>query len=235
MCNAYGTGLEIGLYLDQDCTLYTTKVAYKDIMQEQDQAYYSMIHDVVEFTFTNDGIECYDPEVVWYNEVDYYYQQQNGEQQAEQQEEDNGEVPEAAEWCQELVRDDAAVDLYDCGGYAPEDNGDEEGDDYVNTYAWYSYELKAEDADNVQAVCYAVQNLQGEHHTSYNSNLESLFDYKKNNSSGSSRNMSPGGIAGIVILVLVLVGAVAGGMFFFKKKDSADKKKPLINEEGQLA
>jgi hypothetical protein len=235
MCNAYGNGLEIGLYLDEECTLYTSKIAYKDVMQSADQAYYSMIHDVVEFTFTNDGIECYNPEVVWYNEVDYYYQQQNGEQQEEEQEEDNGEVPEAAEWCQQLVKDDAAVDLYSCGGYAPDDNGDEEGDDYVNTYGWYSYELKAEDADDVQAVCYVVANLQGEHHTSYNGNLESLFDYKKNNSRNSSSGLSGGGIAGIVILVLVVVGAVAGGMFFFKKKDSADKKKPLINEEGHLA
>jgi hypothetical protein len=235
MCNAYGNGLEIGLYLDEECTMYTPKIAYKDVMQSADQAYYGMIHDVVEFTFTNDGIECYDPEVVWYNEVDYYYQNQNAEQQDGEQEEDNGEVPEAAQWCQELVRDDSAVDLYDCGGYAPEDNGDEEGDDYVNTYAWYSYELKAEDAENVQAVCYVVQNLQGEHHSSYNGNLESLFDYKKTNKSGSSGGLSPGGIAGIVILVLVVVGAVAGGMFFLKKKDSTDKKKPLINEEGQLA
>jgi hypothetical protein len=235
MCNANGNGLEIGLYLDQECTMYTTQIAYKDVMESVDQAYYSMIHDVVEFTFTNDGIECYDPEVVWYNEVDYYYQQQNGEQQEAQQQEDNGEVPEAADWCKQLLEGDAAVNLYDCGGYAPEENGDEEGDDYVNTYAWYSYELKGDDAENVQAVCYVVQNLQGEHHTTYNTNLESLFDYKKNNSRNSSSGMSAGGKAGIVILVLVLVGAVAGGMFFFKKKDSGDKKKPLINEDGQLA
>jgi hypothetical protein len=232
MCNADGDGLEIGLFLDDDCLMYTPKVAYKDVMQSADQTYYGMIYDVMEFTFSNDGIECYDPEVVWVNEVDYSYQQNNGEQQQEQQQEDNGEAPEAAEWCRELVQDNAAVDLYDCGGYAPEENGNEEGDDYVYSYGWYSYELTAQNAENIQAVCYVVQNLQGEYHTSFNGSHEGLFDYKRNKKVTKS-GMSAGGVAGIVILVLALVGAAAGGMFFLKKKkDSTDKKKPLINEEG---
>lgn len=234
MCNADGDGLEIGLFLDDECLMYTPKVAYKDVMQGVDSTYYSMIYDVVEFTFTNDGIECYDPEVVWYNEVDYYYAQQNGEQQEEQQQEDNGEAAEAAEWCRELVQQDAAVNLYDCAGYAPEDNGDEEGDDYVASYGWYSYELNAEQSEDVQAVCYVVQNLGGEYHTSFNGDNEGLFNYKRNKGSKSGGGMSAGGVAGIVILVLALVGAAAGGMFFLKKNSSADKKQPLIND-GEMA
>merc|ERR1711957_681480 len=112
----------IGLFLDEDCTLYTPKLPFKDIMQSADKTYYNMISDVVEFTFNNDGIECYNPEVTWYNEVDYYYEQmenaQNGEEEEEEEEEeDDGEEPEAAEWCQELVDDDAAVDLATCGNY----------------------------------------------------------------------------------------------------------------------
>jgi hypothetical protein len=236
MCNADGDGLEIGLFLDEDCLMYTPKVAYKDVMQSGDTTYYSMIADIVEFTFSNDGIECYDPEIVWYNEVDYYYQQQNGENQQQQQQEDNGQAAEAAEWCRELVGQDRAVNLYDCGGYAPEEgNGDEEGDDYAGNYAWYSYELGAEDSENMQAVCYVVQNLGTEHHTSFNSDHSGLFNYKRNKKGASSSGMSAGGIAGVVILVLVVVGAAAGGVVYMKNKETSDKKKPLINEEGQLA
>merc|ERR1712176_1134026 len=102
MCNSAGTGIEIGLFMDEDCTLYTPKLAYKDIMQDADTTYYNMISDVVEFTFTNEGIECYNPEAVWYNQVDYYYEQmekaQNGEEEEEEEEDEEEEEPEAAEW-----------------------------------------------------------------------------------------------------------------------------------------
>mmetsp|Transcript_31359 Transcript_31359/g.52308 ORF Transcript_31359/g.52308 Transcript_31359/m.52308 type:complete len:523 (+) Transcript_31359:73-1641(+) len=234
MCNADGDGLEIGLFLDEDCLMYTPKVAYADVMQSGDSTYYNMISDIVEFTFTNEGIECYDPEIVWYNEVDYYYQQMNGENQEEEQEEDNGEEPEAAEWCQEIVQQDTAVDLYDCAGYYPENNGDEEGDDYVNNYEWYQYELGAEDAEDIQAVCYVVKNLEGELHTSFNGDHAGLFNYKRNKNSVTAGGMSGGAVAGIVILVLVIVGAAAGAMMM-KNKSGEDKKKPLISEGGQLA
>jgi hypothetical protein len=235
MCNADGDGLEIGLFLDEDCTMYTPKVAFKDVMQSADSTYYGMISEIVEFTFTNDGIECYDPEVVWYNEVDYYYEQMNGEQQQEQ-EEDNGEAPEAAEWCKEVVENDA-VDLYDCGGYYPENDNNQEGDDYVNQYEWYQYELTADDAEDVMAVCYAVQQMEGElhKHTVFNSEHEGLFDYHRNKKTTTSSGMSGGAIAGIVVLVLVAVGGAFGAMTYFKNKSGEDKKKPLINEEGQLA
>ena len=72
-------------------------------------------------------------------------------------------------------------------------------------------------------------------HTSFNGEHEGLFNYQRNKGGVSASGMSTGGIAGIVILVLVVVGAAAGAMVFMKNKDSADKKKPLINEEGQLA
>jgi hypothetical protein len=236
MCNADGSGLEIGLFLDDDCLMYTPKVAFKDVMQDTDNTYYSMISDIVEFTFDNDGIDCYDPEIVWYNEVDYAWKQQNGEIQEAEQQEDNGEAPEAAEWCRQAVQNDV-VNMYDCSGYYPDENANQNGDDYVNTYSWYSFELTQENADNVAAVCYALKELDGENHnthTVFNNEHEGLFNYHKNKKTQSS-GMSAGGIFGIVLLVFVAIGGAYGAMTYYKKKSSEDKKKPLINEEGQLA
>lgn len=248
MCNAEGTGLEIGLFLDEDCLMYSPKLAFKDIMEDNDSTYYSMISDVVEFTFTNEGIECYDPEVVWYNEVDYYYEQmeaaENGEE--EEEEEEDEEEPQAAEWCQEIVQEDAAVDIYDCSGYAAEEE-EENDDDYVANYNWYTFELYANQADEIGAVCTVynteeqayegddayVQNGKSSGytpHTVYNGENEGLFNYEK--ASEQSQGMSSGAIFAIVALVVAIVG---GGAYFMMSKSggSGDKKKPLISGEGE--
>ncbi len=249
MCNSAGNGIEIGLFLDDDCTLYTPKLSFKNIMQQSDQVYYSMVSDVVEFTFTNKGIECYNPEVMWYNEVDYYYEQMekaaNGEEEEEEEEQDY-EEPEAAEWCQGLVGEDAGANLYDCDYEAPEENEDEEeqGDDYIS-YDWYTYELSDEQMDDISTVCAVytgmaasanaeVDSNSGSYssykpHTTFNPEHETLFDYSKGKSKASG-----GAIFGWILFVAVLGGGAAA--FYMQKTAGSDKKKPLITEnEGTMA
>jgi len=253
MCNSAGTGLEIGLFLDEDCTLYTPKLPFKDIMQSADKTYYNMISDVVEFTFNNDGIECYNPEVTWYNEVDYYYEQmenaQNGEEEEEEEEEeDDGEEPEAAEWCQELVDDDAAVDLATCGNYEAEeanDDEDEDQDDAVATYDWYSYELTEEQFEEIGDVCAVYTGMIAaadatvdsdtggysayKPHTTYNPEHENLFNYNN-----GSNKASGGKIFGWILLFVVTAGAAVA--FAMQKGSSSAKAQPLISEnEGTMA
>jgi len=246
MCNADGTGLEIGLFLDEDCLMYSPKLGFADVMQDYDTTYYSMISDVVEFTFTNDGIECYDPEIVWYNEVDYYYEQmenaENGEED-EEEEEDDEEEPEAAEWCEELVQEDDAVDIYDCGGYEAEEEDND--DDYAAKYDWYRFELTADQAEEIGAVCSiyttaaAANDDAAEYsgytpYTVYNGDNGALFNYERGNAE-ASEGLSGGAIFGIVILIVVVVGGAAA-FLMQKNGGSADKKKPLISEnEGTMA
>jgi len=247
MCNAEGTGLEIGLFLDEDCYMYSSKLAFSDIMQDADTTYFNMISDVVEFTFTNDGIECYNPEIVWYNEVDYYYEQmeaaENGEEEEEEEEEDDGEAPEAAEWCQELVQEDVAVDIDDCGGYEAEEAEDSD-DDYAAKYDWFKSELTAEQSEAIGAVCTVYTSEASNDdadgssssgytpHTVYNGENGSLFNYDK--ASSGNGGMSGGAIFGVILLLVCVAGGAAA--FFTKKSGSnADKKKPLINEEGTMA
>ena len=247
MCNSAGTGIEIGLFMDNECTLYTPKLSFANIMQDADKTYYNMISDVVEFTFTNSGIECYNPEVQWYNEVDYYYEQMEKAQNAEEEEEeeDDGEEPEAAEWCQELVQEDEAVDLYDCGNYAQEEQEEEQqNDDNYVSYDWYTYELTEQQKDEIGAVCavytgmIAAANAESDNnggystykpHTTYNPEHENLFNY--NTGSGKANG---GKIFGWILLVVVVGGGAAA--FFMQKQAGGDKKKPLIAEtEGTMA
>merc|ERR1711935_907761 len=186
----------------------------------------------------------------WYNKVDYYYEQmeqaQNGEEEEEEQE------LEAGEWCQDLVGDDSAVDLYDCDYEAEEEEEDQDqqqdqqNDNGYYSSDYYTYELTEEQMDDISSVCavytgmIAAANAEvsandGSYqsytpHTTFNPEHETLFDYSAGKSSQSS--------GGKVFLWILLVAAVGAGAaaFFMQKNGASDKKKPLISEnEGTMA
>ena len=258
MCNAKGTGIEIGLFMDDECTLYTPTLAYKNIMETSDIVYYNMVSDVVEFTFNNDGIECYNPEVTWYNEVDYYYEQMekaaNGEEEEEEAEDEEYEAPEAAEWCQGIVGDDSSAPLYGCDIEYDDDAAEEEEEEQDEDGNGYpvDYELDEEAMDDISSVCavytgmtapaYAKTSSSSSSsssssgssptytpHTIYNPKHETLFDYSKGSAAATT---------GKVFGYIVLVGVVGAGAayFFMQKKGASDKKAPLIAEtEGTMA
>ena len=95
ICNSDGTGVEIGVFMDDACTLYAPKLNYGKLMSYADSQYFSMSEEVVEYMFTND-FSCYQPDIQYTNP--YEYQQENNDDQA-----DNDDAyPEAAEWCNNL-------------------------------------------------------------------------------------------------------------------------------------
>merc|ERR1711966_223085 len=191
---------------------YTPKLGFADIMQDGDNTYYSMISDVVEFTFTNDGIECYDPEIVWYNEVDYYYEQmeaaENGEEEVEEEENDgDDDYASKYEWYQFEISQEQSDEI---GAVCTVYTTAPANDDAAANGGYYTP------------------------HTVYNGDNGNLFNYERGNSKNSN-GMSGSAIFGLIIVFVAVVGGAAA--FMMKKSGgSADKKKPLINEnEGTMA
>jgi len=228
ICNADGDGIEVGVFMDGDCTMYSNKMSYASIMSYADQQYYGMSQELVEYMFTND-FSCYQPEIVYTNP---YEEQEEEEQQDDYQE---YEAPEAAEWCEQLMNGEfEATNMYDCGIDANEEQeeNEQEYDENLDYYDWYSYQLNQDAIDDEQEACQYIKSLDGEYTTVYDKNNGgSLFNYKKNNNLKKS-GMSGGAVAAIVILVLAAAGAAA---YVMQKKASAgDKKAPLINN-GSMA
>merc|ERR1711937_564139 len=203
MCNSAGTGLEIGLFMDNECTLYTPKLSFAQIMQDADKTYYNMISDVVEFTFTNSGIECYNPEVQWYNEVDYYYEQMEKAQNGEEEEEE------------EQQNDDNYV-IYDWYTY---ELTEQQKDEIGAVCAVYTGMIAAANSESDNNGGYSTYKP----HTTYNPEHENLFNYD----TGSGK-ANGGKIFGWILLVVVVGGGAAA--FFMQKQAGGDKKKPLIAE-----
>jgi len=231
ICNAEGTGVEIGVFLDEDCSMYTNQKSFSSVMSYADKEYFQMSSEVVEYMFTSD-FSCYQPEVTYINP----YTEQ--EEEEEQDENEEYEAPEAAEWCQDLFGGDFdATNLYDCGAEENEDEEEQEEaeeDENLSYYDWYSYQLDADDAEDAQATCEVIKALEGEYTTVYDKeNSGVLYDYSARSSSSKD---GVGGMSGgaIAFILLVVVGAAAGAAYVFKGKSANDKKTPLINN-GSMA
>jgi hypothetical protein len=233
MCNAKGTGVEIAVFMDDECSLYTTVKSFADVMSYDDKQYFSISQDMVQYTFTN-KFDCENIEVEYTNP---YEENQDEEDESE----DDGEAPEAAEYCTDLF--DETVDMYDCGADqdADEDQDAEDEDYNLSSYEWYSYELTQDQAEDAASVCQVLNGWDSDSGKSKSYQGKTVYDekssgtlykYKKGRNSGSG---SGGSTAAIVVFVVIIVGAV--GFMFFKNKNADSKKAPLINanSNGQMA
>ena len=67
ICNAAGNGVEIGVFLDEECRLYTNAKSYGALMQQSDYEYYYKSQDIIESLFTSQ-IECFnDDDIIYVN------------------------------------------------------------------------------------------------------------------------------------------------------------------------
>ena len=53
MCNSDGSGIEIGVFIDQYCRMYHKKLDFADYMQNDDYQYYYQSQDVIPYMFTS--------------------------------------------------------------------------------------------------------------------------------------------------------------------------------------
>ena len=227
MCNQAGNGVEIGMFLDEECETYTSLKSYKTLMSGQEQeGYLYNSQEIVTYPFLND-ISC--------APVEYYY---NDGQQEENQDQNNNQENQIAEVCQNLLQNndnDVIYNVNDCDANGQADEQDDEEaeeeqeEEQDENYQWYKYMISQEDLENEQKVCYIIQALEGEYSNThiYNGSEESgsgeIYNYNVKQKSG----LSGGGIFGIVLLVLVVVGAIVYvATSSAKKKDS--KKQPLV-------
>lgn len=180
MCNADGTGIEIALFLDEECLTYTSLQSFNKVASAQyDLPYMDYVKQVLQFPIEND-ISC-KADTVYVNN-DLYTAISNGQtaytnyaENGEEQEQDEDKQSESSEFCRDLFEggeDGEAVSIKNC----PEEDGDqqqenqaydENGDvitmysDY--TYDWYTYVVTQENARESRNVCPIVAAMHGEY------------------------------------------------------------------------
>lgn len=240
-------GPEIGLFLDDECTVYYKSMDYYSVattgnqyannnagrkLQEQVVLTSAQLEEITSMVVDpySSGISCEAfPEFDEWN--------QDGDQQEEEQNQDE-QQNEANEICQQVMQADA-VPLATCGydGQEEQEEAEEEAEEewegnYYN-FLW-EYELTQDEVDDIQAVCIYYETYDFE---TYQGNVYEGETHYKPPKSGTFSGLS-GLSAGAKWAISLIVIAVVGGAAFFalkKKKSDDDYKLEPLHDKGTSA
>lgn len=265
LCNGDGSGVEIGLFANEDCSLYLTNEPFSNYMTYYDSNYADMTKEIVEFTFSNAVFSCKQEEYVYttQNLNGYNGNYYNGGGYNWNQDQ------EVAEWCSGLFDNDyPATDMSTCGqGYGNQYNS--YANDYYNQYfnnnddqasynraqySWYQYDISEDYAVDMGAVCSLAKKSGGQLHTFYNTNNGNVYSYTNSASDNISEfledtdsNLSfmlgkkMSGFAKFMIVAFTGLLVGAGVALFHRYKTSAEDDKnvglidPVVAPTGEVA
>mmetsp|Transcript_4744 Transcript_4744/g.10251 ORF Transcript_4744/g.10251 Transcript_4744/m.10251 type:complete len:525 (-) Transcript_4744:145-1719(-) len=215
MCDSYGDGVELAVFLDEECSMYTSQHTFNSVYNpnydDNEINYVTYAENYIKIAF-EETMSCLEVE----------YDDPNEEQDGNAAEEEE-ERYEMNEYCEGLLNDEA-MDFNNCEA---ENGNEQEEEAQDDQYSWYTFDI--EDADDIGEVCQVVYQMQGEYYHAYdesssgtwysrNSNGQIITVSAQNNQGNKSPGLSGGAIAGIVVLIVGVIG-VAG--FVLTKKNKA--------------
>ena len=230
MCSASGEGVELALFLDNECTTYTTQKAFGSL-----PSYYMYSNEYV-FEATKESFQkafsettsCAD------SNIGNPYNQAN---------DDGANDGEMNAYCQQLFDGGGATSLSGCFTdndddqnsnyyYSNQNGGNYGGDDFLG---WYTYDMTINSAQDINEVCSTVSQMGGSYKNYYNT-FKSGTWYSK--SSSGNYYLDAGGDAeekaiAISFITFFLFGAILGGVFLYKKlqeKMECSKRVPLNSD-----
>lgn len=152
LCNADGSGVELGVFLDKDCTTYSKVQSFSELFP--DDAYYTSSGSVVTYPFTH-TINCAE-EVQWASPEDRDVNEENAQDgEVEQQ----NAQEQANQYCQAVIQSNFAYRLSDCDqsevqeGEVVEDEDLEEQPAEDDEFAGWTYDISQQDAEDASVVC----------------------------------------------------------------------------------
>jgi hypothetical protein len=169
ICNANGDGVEFASFLDEDCTMYARMASfstyYNATFVEEEGLY-------VDYT---SSAESYIAEAFGSSMSCSEYEAPKGD-------DDNGdEKAEANEYCEKLFKDSAA-NVNECNATAEEGDNKEYNYDGGYNFNWYTFDMTADSADEIDQVCTKVKELNGNYYHAYKVPSSSSGRYHVNKS-----------------------------------------------------
>lgn len=233
ICNGDGSGVDIGLFLDEECTIYTTLESYKNVADEDDYPYIYQSSEIVTYPFEN-PISCADRLLYaasWYQAT-----------------EDQYNYPSYT--CRQVFAGDYTLEVNDCNGDGQNDYANEyvEQEEYNENYYWYTYVLSQNDLGSPSTICSVVQAMNGEYTYVYNDTDGGIYTYTNTGKRGGSSTVNRGFLpendslaAGVIGALIMLVALALGGVIWVVQYCTADETEPvdpkeekfIVTEEGE--
>ncbi|KAL3935248.1 MAG: hypothetical protein SGBAC_009198 [Bacillariaceae sp.] len=240
MCNADGTGIEVGLFIDEECSVWNPSKSFKSILDEETPPYiyYTKTKNLVQFLFTKQ-IGC--------GEIEYtipYDEEGNTRESYNRYEYDKYGYAQANDGCQYLFQGNvlniggtcAATASDDDDIYATQDANSQGGKyTYFSSSGWSTYQYDISDQDSDYQVCTAIQKQvdNGETHTtSTQSKQDNLYTY--NTSLLENSNLTGGGLFVILLGIMLTITL----LYFTRNRywsQQNTRKERLISPEQEIS
>ena len=211
MCSPYGDGVELAVFLDNACTVYTTKAKFQTVYTKYiKENGFDNLSSYIE-PYIKSAFE----EVMPCEDVKY----ENPEEAT-----DDAEYGDINQYCQQIIAN-GALDFNQCYSedynFGSNNNQDDE-------YGWYTYDMKYDEANYLEDVCAVVYQMSGEYTYSYDEEQSGTW-YERDGSGSiksetTSLEFSP---VAIGLLVLLGVSIVAVSAFWKYNKRKAKRMEPL--------
>ena len=210
MCSPYGDGVELAVFVDEDCTMYTNQKTFSSVYtlyNDEDVNYSALAEKYIKNAFSEE-MPCLEQEFADPNE----------------EQGDNDAKYEVNSYCQQILNGGAA-DFNSCAGDENEvqdenNNVDEEDEQY----SWYTYDMTAQNAENVEAVCSVLKKMEGEYSHLYDERSSGTW-YSRNRNGQILKNEEyekKGFSGGVVTSILcICLGAVGAAAYVLKSKQDA--------------
>lgn len=250
-CNEKGDGVEIGVFLGDDCTMLYNgngvtyeQLIYNNQNQDDDNEYEAYLNskEILTYPFLYD-VSC-DGTQVEYDEPPEQDEEQEAEEEGDEDNEDRRKLndeKEVSEACQELFGADVIASLENCWGNEEQDEDDDQDEQECNME--YDYDITEDDAEEAGKVCEKILEFGGEYSTYFryeggdNNDGGGFYDYTPVRNDGESSSTSNSKTWWIIAIVAGVLGL---GFLAFsvcgKSGGSKDSKKTrLTTSDGAMA
>ncbi len=218
ICSPYGDGVELAVFMDEDCTMYTNQMTFSSAYDSyngqeangNDGLNYAAFAEIyIKNSFT-EVMPCLNEEYADPNEQ-------------ENQDAEEDERYEINDYCKEILNN-GAIEYSTCDADEDEEEQMAEENAEENENAWYTYQMTAENAQNLEQACATVKKLDGEINNLYDETHSGTW-YARNkrgqiisNKSEQRSGMGAGAISSIILGCVVVFG---GAAYLLKNKKHA--------------